>query len=134
MKVEKYEFVKNLNEYNEKEIKELLIGRKVKVDGDDLILDNGIMLEIIPNSGCGGCYSGWYSITKLNDVDNAITNVEFECDNDTLSTDDDTSYKIFVFCEDKRIKLLQVDGSDGNGWYGTGYEICVKKLVKKMEE
>ena len=115
-----------LEEYNEKEIKELLIGRKVKVKGNKLILDNGIELEIVANEGCGGCSNGWYSITKLNEVDNAITDVEFVCDNETEDGGDDTSYKIFVFCEDTRIKLLQVDGSDGNGYYGTGYSIYVK--------
>ncbi len=118
------------DECDEKEIKELLIGRKVKVDGDNLILDNGIILEVIANEGCGGCQSGWYSITKLNEVDNAITNVEFECDSIEANEENnysDTSYKIFVFCEDTRINLLQVDGSEGNGYYGTGYEIIVKQ-------
>ncbi len=125
--------IKRLDECDEEEIKELLIGRKVKVDekNDRLILDNGIILEIIANTGCGGCYSGWYSITKLNEVDNAITNVEFVCDSETESDDDDTSYKIFVFCEDTRINLLQVDGSDGNGYYGTGYEIIVKEVKEE---
>ncbi len=37
------------NQYDEKEIRELLIGRKVKVDGDNLILDNGVILEIEAN-------------------------------------------------------------------------------------
>ncbi len=123
----KYKTINRLDECDEKEIRELLVGRKVKVDGDNLILDNGIVLEVIANEGCGGCSSGWYSITKLNEVDNAITNVEFDCDGDVANEDDDTSYKIFVFCEDTRIKLLQVDGSDGNGYYGTGYTIIVKQ-------
>lgn len=111
------------------EIQDLLIGRKVKaVDGYRLILDNGLELEIIPNLGCSGCGSGNYDITELNGCDNVITNVELAEDTEY---DDEykeyfTSYKIFVFTEDKRIKLLQVDGSDGNGWYGTGYEIHVK--------
>lgn len=126
--MEDYEIIDRLDEYQEEEIKELLLGRKVKVEDDNLILDNGIILEINPNQGCGGCGSGWYSITKLNEVDNAITNVEFICDEKTEYKADDTSYKIFVFCEDKRINLLQVDGSDGNGYYGTGYEIAVKKI------
>ena len=122
------EEIKRLQEYDEDEIREILIGRKVKVDGDNLILDNGLILEIEPNQGCGGCCSGWYSITKLNEVDNAITNVEFACDEDVENKEyDDTSYKVFVFCEDTRIKLLQVDGTDGNGYYGTGYEIVVRK-------
>lgn len=123
----KYKTINRLDECDEEEIRELLVGRKVKVDGDNLILDNGIVLEVIANEGCGGCSSGWYSITKLNEVDNAITNVEFDCDADVANEEDDTSYKIFVFCEDTRIKLLQVDGSDGNGYYGTGYTIIVKQ-------
>lgn len=122
-----------LDECDEKEITKLLIGRKVKVDGDNLILDNGIILEVVANEGCGGCSNGWYSITKLNEVDNAITNVEFVCDGDVEDKEnyDDTSYKIFVFCEDTRIKLLQVDGSDGNGYYGTGYTIRIKRTMLK---
>lgn len=131
--MDKYEIINRLDECDEKEIEQLLIGRKVKVDDKgNLILDNGIILEVEANEGCGGCCSGWYSITKLNEVDNAITNVEFVCDGDVKDKEncDDTSYKIFVFCEDTRIKLLQVDGTDGNGYYGTGYTITVKKIVK----
>jgi hypothetical protein len=122
-----------LDECDEKEIKKLLMGRKVKVDRDNLILDNGIILKVVANEGCGGCSNGWYSITKLNEVDNAITNVEFVCDGyvEDKENYDNTSYKIFVFCEDTRIKLLQVDGSDGNGYYGTGYTIKVKKTMLK---
>ena len=74
--MDKYKTIKRLDECDEKEIKELLIGRKVKVEGDNLILDNGIILEVIANEGCGGCSNGWYSITKLNEVDNAITDVQ----------------------------------------------------------
>lgn len=115
----------------ESKIRDLLMYRKiVKVERDTLYLDNGVELEVCANSGCGGCSAGWYEITELNGCDNAITNVEFECDdiNDPNSYDD-TSYKIFVYAEDKKIKILQVDGSDGNGYYGTGYSIIVK--VKK---
>lgn len=116
-------------EYNEKEIRELLLYRKViKVieEDDTLILDNGTELTFVGNEGCGGCGSGWYSVVELNECDNAITNVEFVCDEDTEDDYDTTSYKIFVCAEDKRIKLAQVDGDDGNGWYGTGYTLYVK--------
>ena len=83
--MEEYKIIKRLDECDEKEIKELLIGRKVKVVVDDgqsatLELDNGLILEVLANEGCGGCSNGWYSIWNLNNVDNAITNVEFECD------------------------------------------------------
>ena len=39
---------------------------------------------------------------------------------------DEYSYKIFVYAENKKIKIVQVDGDDGNGYYGTGYLISVK--------
>ena len=128
--MDKYKTIKRLDECDEEEIKALLIGRKVKVDGDNLILDNGIILEVIANEGCGGCNSGWYSITKLNEVDNAITNVEFECNSIDANEENDfsdTSYKYLCFVKIQEINLLQVDGSDGNGYYGTGYEIIVKQ-------
>lgn len=117
-----------VNYCDEKDIRDLLLYRKiVKVVGDTLYLDNDTELEVCPNEGCGGCSSGWYSLVELNDCDNAITNVEFCCDEDTVDEYDDTSYKIFVFAENKKIKVLQVDGSDGNGYYGTGYSIIVKE-------
>lgn len=134
--MEEYKIIKRLDECDEKEIKELLIGRKVKVVGDNgqsatLELDNGLILEVLANEGCGGCSNGWYSIWNLNNVDNAITNVEFECDDlDPKENDwNDTSYKIFVFCEDTRINLLDVTGSNGNGYYGRGYSITVKQKL-----
>ncbi len=98
----------------------------VKVENDTLYLDNGIELEIWPNEGCEGCSSGWYYLTELNDCDNAITNVEFICEN-SEDSEYETSYKIFVFAENKTIKILQVDGSDGNGYYGSGYSIIVRE-------
>lgn len=116
-------------EENEKEIEKLLLYHKiVKVEGDKLYLDNGTVLEVYPNDGGGGCGSGDYQIAELNKCDNVITNVLFVRDDD-VSLDpeiNDTSYKIFVYAEDSMIKLLQVDGTDGNGYYGTGYEIAVK--------
>ena len=121
-------------EYYEKEkIKDLLMFRKVvEVKDDTLILDNGTELQILPNEGCGGCSAGWYSLIELNECDNVITNVEFECDDDTVDEYDGTSYKIFVYAENQKLKLLQVDGDDGNGYYGTGYSIVVK--IKESED
>jgi hypothetical protein len=90
----------------------------------------------VPNTGCGGCSSGNYELTVLNGCDNAITNVELATDDYEDEEDGyyetDTSYKIFVFTEDKRITLAQVDGTDGNGYYGTGYEIYVR-FPKEVE-
>lgn len=126
-------YLKEIDWDDEKAIKELLFGRKVKkVSDDELLLDNGLVLQILPNTGCGGCCAGWYELTELNDCDNAITNIELVEEITSYDCGEtDKSYKIFVFAEDKRIKLLQVDGSDGNGYYGTGYTILVKPYARK---
>ena len=127
---------KYLEHYEEEAIKELLMYRKiVKVDKDTLYLDNGVELKVLPNEGCGGCGNGWYGIEEINGCDNVITNVEFECDR--INPDDrwskEYSYKIFVYAEDTKIKIVQVDGDDGNGYYGTGYSIRVKMPDSKGE-
>ena len=114
-----------IKHYEEQAIKKLLLYRKVvKATDDTLYLDNGTELLIEGNEGCGGCGAGWYSVTELNTCDNVITNVEF--DEESLDQDDEYSYKIFVYAENEKIKLVQVDGDDGNGYYGTGYTIRVK--------
>lgn len=115
---------RTLCEQNEKEIEELLLGHKVTVDDyDNLILDNGIMLQINPNIGCGGCESGNYYLEHIASVNNAITNVEFveEFEDDCYYE----HYKIFVIADGMTTELLDVYGTDGNGYYGTGYTIDV---------
>lgn len=115
---------RTLCEQNEKEIEELLIGHKVTVDDyDNLVLDNGVVLQINPNIGCGGCESGNYYLEHIASVNNAITNVEFveEFEDDCYYE----HYKIFVIADGMTTELLDVYGTDGNGYYGTGYTIDV---------
>ena len=115
---------KTLCEQNEKEIEELLLGHKVTADDyDKLILDNGVVLQINPNIGCGACESGNYYLEHISSVNNAITNVEFveEFDDDCYYE----HYKIFVIADGMTTELLDVYGTDGNGYYGTGYTIDV---------
>ena len=111
------------DDYNfEKEVKSLLLFHKIvnaKKIGDrnaELTLDNGTILEIEGNEGCGGCGNGWYYIDALNTCDNVITNVACTCDCNEV-------YNIFVFVDDQRINCLEVSGYD-NGYYGTGYTLC----------
>lgn len=115
---------RTLCECNEKEIEELLIGHKVTVDDyDNFVLDNGVVLQINPNIGCGGCESGNYYLEHIASVNNAITNVEFveEFEDDCYYE----HYKIFVIADGMTTELLDVYGTDGNGYYGTGYTIDV---------
>lgn len=115
---------RTLCEQNEKEIEELLLGHKVTADDyDKLILDNGVVLQVCPNIGCCGCESGNYYLQHISSVNNAITNVEFveEFEDDFYYE----HYKIFVIADGMTTELLDVYGTDGNGYYGTGYTIDV---------
>ena len=115
---------RTLCEQDEKEIEELLLGHKVTVDDyDNLVLDNGVVLQIYPNIGCYGCESGNYYLQHISSVNNAITNVEFveEFEDDLYYE----HYRIFVIADGMRTELLDVYGTDGNGYYGTGYTIDV---------
>ena len=120
---------KTLCECNEKEIEELLLGHKIVADenSDTLILDNGVLLQINPNIGCYGCESGNYYLQHISSVNNAITNVEFVNDHDDSDDDEEyyQHYRIFVIADGMTTELLDVYGTDGNGYYGTGYTIDV---------
>lgn len=118
----------------EERLRELLFGRKIvtaqEVTGTlengyaegQLVLDDGTVLFVGGNEGCGGCPSGSYWLGALNTADNAITNVRVE---EECLGGADYTYSIFVFAGDQRINVATFDGSDGNGFYGTGYWISV---------
>jgi hypothetical protein len=132
--------VRTLNQDNEQEIVDLLMGRKVtKVDDDHLLLDDGTVIKAIGHDGGCACSAGCYDLSVLNGVDNIITRVEFDYrpagdgdypklgDHPDDPTDGWTGYyRVFVYAENQQINLMQFDGSDGNGYYGTGFEILVR--------
>jgi hypothetical protein len=108
------------------QIRDLLVGRKVtKVTDDTLQLDDGRLLTFVGHEGGCSCRAGDYELTELNDVDNVITSVTFE-DSPSDDLDGDGHYRIFVFAEDRKVNLATFEGSDGNGFYGTGYSIHVR--------
>jgi hypothetical protein len=91
-----------------------------------LVLDNGTIVYIIPNDGCGGCDSGNYSLSYLDQVDNIITEVRVDSEDTEREYDDDlTTYRISVFAEEQWQTLIAIDGTDGNGCYGTGFQLKV---------
>ena len=138
--------VQRLNEESREEITNLLMGRKVeKVDDEHLLLDDGTVIKAIGHDGGCACSAGCYDLSVLNGVDNIITRVEFDycptgdfegwrdeptdaqsCEYGASEDKWEGHYRIFVFADDQRINLMQVDGSDGNGYYGTGYELLVR--------
>ena len=116
----------------ESEVKKLLLFRKiVKVEKYDdqtaiLTLDNGVELVTVGNEGCGGCSNGWYFLDELNGCENAITKVE--CVVEAGKCEDESTYNLYVYADNKKINCLQYSGGD-NGYYGTGYILYAR--VKK---
>jgi hypothetical protein len=114
-------------EADAEKISNLLMGRTVtKVADDRLILDNGTELLLVGNDGGCACSAGCYDLTELNGVDNVITSVVLDNRPDGDYTPGDGTYRIFVFANNERINLATFTGTDGNGYYGTGYTIHVK--------
>ena len=117
-----------LREENPVEIADLLMGHKVtKVLENVLVLDNGTTLQFEGNMGCAGCASGGYDLTELNGTDNIITAVSLVNDPSGDDIDGSGIYRIFVYADNKIINLATFEGTDGNGWYGTGYTIDVRE-------
>lgn len=127
-----------IGESETEKIQELLVGHKVtKVADDHLQLDDGTLLRVVPNEGGCACSAGDYYLTELNDVDNVITDVQFDYHptgdgsyNWTPGTPYEPEqgyYRVFVYADNKKVNLLTVEGDDGNGYYGTGYSILVRK-------
>jgi hypothetical protein len=115
---------------NQNEIEALLVGRTIKkVDNELLILDDGTVLHVEGNEGCGGCDAGVFSITELNECENVITAVEFEQDDEDNDNwyEDKSTFRLFVYSENQKIKLFEIEGDNGNGYYGTGYYINVRR-------
>ena len=111
------------------EIRDLLMWRTVTVDwaNEQLVLDNGVRLKIKPNIGGCSCGAGDYVLEKLDGTTSAITNVQVaEQVDDVKRYEPDRTYAVHVLTEDKQMKTLwEVQGNDGNGYYGTGYWIEV---------
>jgi len=138
------EGVQTLNEEDRDEITALLMGRKVtKADGEHLMLDDGTVIKAIGHNGGCACNAGCYDLSVLNGVDNIITRVDYDYrpaadgdyplfDEGDSDAPDDTwtgYYRVFVYAENQRVNLMQFDGTDGNGYYGTGFEILVRRAA-----
>lgn len=121
------------------EIEQLLVGHRivlcekglftVRGSNEDatgrLTLEDGTQIYVLPNTCACSCGDGDYALTHLTKVDNVITSVRLTAE----GQDEDfaTSYRIYVVADNQEINAVQVDGKDGNGYYGTGYELVVRR-------
>ena len=115
-----------------KAVANLLEGRRivsVNENTETLTLDNGQVLEVHPNGGCGGCPSGYFWLNDLAEFDNIITRAEVrsgEAEPDEYG-DADEILSIYVYAEGIAPKrVIEVQGNVGNGYYGRGFEIEVR--------
>ena len=128
----KDEMMERVGYYQEDRIKEILVGRRiVKAELTDLILDNGTILQIVPNDGGCVCGAGDYWLENINKFDNVITNVEVK---DNTTEDDSTVYQLFVYSGGVSTSVADIKGDDGNGYYGTGFDIHVKHTASEVKE
>lgn len=115
-----------LDENKVNAINALLIGRKVtKVADDQLLLDNGVRLRLVGNNGGCSCGAGDYKLTELNGLDNIITAAVVVSNPSGDGLYGFGTYRIFVYAENQQVNLATFVGDDGNGYYGTGFEIHV---------
>ena len=112
-------------------LKELFVGRRViAAKGYVLTLDDGTRVTVEPNEGCGGCAAGWYELERIATAENVITAVSVKEEEVTGDPDgDDARYRLFVYAAgvDAKAEIVTVKGYDGNGCYGTGFSLVVKR-------
>lgn len=92
-----------------------------------LTLDDGTELYLTGNDGGCSCSAGCYPLEKVAAADNVITSARVEASpsGDDYGNSGDGTYRIFVFAENQEINVAEFVGSDGNGYYGTGFSLTV---------
>lgn len=127
-----------LSEDDEQRTRDLLVGRRiVKAERGEwkqdrwyypatgkLTLDDGTVIYVRPNIGGCSCGAGDYELEHLATVENAITDVRLVTEQNG-SYEESKSYRIYVIADAVEINAVQIDGDDGNGYYGTGYTLFV---------
>jgi hypothetical protein len=128
-------------------LRELLVGRRIvsaeksddEYDPDGFLrLDDGTTIKVKGNDGGCACSAGCYPLARIAAFDSVITNVEVDYKPDDESRDcgtcgkswcyeeghgDDRGfYRVYVIGFDtKRAEVASFEGSDGDGYYGTGW-------------
>lgn len=98
-----------------------------------LVLDDGTILYLTGHEGGCSCGAGDYPLASVAAVDNVITAARVECspssDDWDATGDGEGAYRIFVIADAVEINVAEFTGSDGNGYYGTGFSLTVVRGV-----
>lgn len=137
--------IKHYNEDDGDKIAELLVGRRIvhaEKGGEYpdypaqfswdrpeglLVLDDGTKLYLRGNEGGCACSAGDYPLERVAATENIITSARLHASPSGDGCDDDGEgvYRIFVFAGADEINVASFEGSDGNGYYGTGFALTV---------
>ena len=90
-----------------------------------LVLDDGTTLLLTGHEGGCSCGAGDYDLSKVATVENVITSARVHCDPDDDGGGGEGVYRIYVFSDNVEINVAEFVGSDGNGYYGTGFSLTV---------
>lgn len=121
--VQNLEYTDELVEY----LREKLVGRRiVKAQDDRLALDDGQIVVVQPNEGCGGCGHGWAEIdfSVLTNTESAVMNVEL-----ATNPSDDEIFQLFIYYVDQSCQVVDGDLGHDNGYYGQGFWVSLKELT-----
>lgn len=113
--------------YDDTAIADLFLGRSIvatDMEASTLTLSDGTVLTVEPNEGGCICGAGDYFLSSLSTTDNIITNVEV-VDTPLDEYEEAHRYNIFVYCDNTQINAVEIEGDDGNGYYGTGFWIGI---------
>lgn len=94
-----------------------------------LTLDDGTQVLVAPNEGGCICGAGDYVLSGLAEVDNIITSVRLDVEDE--APEYERSYRIYVVADNVEVNAVTIKGDDGNGYYGTGYELIVLPPVRE---
>lgn len=106
-------------------------------DGSEaaVTLDDGTTLLLIGSEGCGGCVNGLVTF-PTHDNYTALTGgviMRATVEDNRPRVEDLVDATIFVWVDDRRLPLLDIDGQD-NGWYGLGYTVRVLAPGRTLTE
>jgi hypothetical protein len=136
--------IENYDHTDGDKIAELLVGRQIvhaEMGGDYpdfprltswdrpegmLVLDDGTKLYLEGNDGGCACSAGCYPLKHVAATENIITSARLHSSPDEdYSQEGEGVYQIFVFAGAEEINVASFEGSDGNGYYGTGFALTV---------
>lgn len=110
-----------------KVINSIFVGRSIVAADKDLgilTLDNGVLVKVVPNTG-GCCSAGDYFLTNIKKFENVITSAKVKVSENSKTHK--TTYKLAVYGVGVKNHetVATITGDDGNGYYGTGFELYV---------